>query len=190
MRSLRQSPAQGAGLVYENSPDHTTTTQTFKVMNKKSGNKDKAKKAAKGASIRPHPDIARALAHASAAHRRINALVRHLQASHAAAAALAAAAPPADSCTLDTVDEVEAVVIAALQLRFPHIAIESKTKLGDSGLGMTPEAQAVLLPGMMRDATSDGGCQTRLGSGSYRKMSTVQDIIDAIWADLQDKCDL
>jgi hypothetical protein len=42
----------------------------------------------------------------------------------------------------------------------------------------------------MMEATDDGGCETRLGSDDYRPMKTVQDIIDGIWEDLKDKCDL
>jgi hypothetical protein len=91
-------------------------------------------------------------------------------------------------CTLDTREEVEAVVIAALQLRYPHFEITSATKLEDTVGG--PDARAAFLPGWMIEATIDGGCRTRLGSDDYRPMKTVKDIVDKIWEDLKDKCDL
>jgi hypothetical protein len=91
-------------------------------------------------------------------------------------------------CSLDTKDEVEAIVVAYLQIRYPHYRITPATKLDDT-VG-DAEARATLLPGWMMEATSDGGCETRLGSEDYRVMSTVQDIIDKIWDDLKDKCNL
>ena len=103
--------------------------------------------------------------------------------------AAAAKAPQTEHCTLDSKGKVEAVVVAALQIRYPHIAIKSSTKL-DGDLGMDEEARAAILPGWMREATRRGGCETRLGSNAYRKMKAVQDITDAIWKDLQKKCNL
>ena len=96
---------------------------------------------------------------------------------------------PSPHCTLDTKEKVAAVVIAALQLRFPDIEITPTTKLDDD-LGLDGDAAATLLPGMMRQATRDGGCETRLGSEAYRSLKTVQDIVDAIREDLKDKCNL
>jgi len=92
------------------------------------------------------------------------------------------------NCRLDTEAKVEAVVIGALQLRYPHYKITPKTKL-DETVG-DEDARATLLPGWMMEATDDGGCETRLGSEDYRPMKTVQDIVDGIWEDLKDKCDL
>jgi hypothetical protein len=101
----------------------------------------------------------------------------------------AAKAPQTEHCTLDSKGKVEAVVVAALQIRYPHIPIKPSTKLDDD-LGMDEEARAAILPGWMREATRRGGCETRLGSNAYRRTKTVQDIIDAIWNDLQKKCNL
>ena len=92
-------------------------------------------------------------------------------------------------CRLNTAEKVAAVVIGAIQLRFPRQLITPKTTIDDD-LGLDGDAAATLFPGMMRQATRDGGCETRLGSGSYRPLKTVQDIIDAIWKDLKDKCNL
>jgi hypothetical protein len=92
-------------------------------------------------------------------------------------------------CTLDTQQKVQVVVIAALQIRYPHKTIKTTTKLDDE-LGMDAEARAAILPGWMREATRRGRCETRLGSGAYRTMTTVRNIIDGIWKDLQKKCSL
>jgi hypothetical protein len=91
----------------------------------------------------------------------------------------------AGGCTLNTKQKVEAVVIAALQIRFPSQPIQTTTKLDDD-LGMDSDAAATLLPGMMMDAVEGYGCHSRLGSDDYGAMKTVQGIIDAIWSDLQD----
>jgi hypothetical protein len=96
---------------------------------------------------------------------------------------------PSPKCTLDTEKKVEAVVIAEIQVHFPKKKVTAGTKIDDD-LGLDPEGAATLLPGWMIQATHDGGCETRLGSESYRSMEMVQDIIDAIWADLKDKCKL
>jgi acyl carrier protein len=77
-------------------------------------------------------------------------------------------------------------VIAALQIRFPTQPIQTTTKLDDD-LGMDSDAAATLLPGMMMGAVEGYGCHSRLGSDDYSSMGTVQDIIDAIWDDLQDR---
>lgn len=99
------------------------------------------------------------------------------------------AGAPGEHCTLDSKEKVQAVVVAAIQIRYPHVTIKPATKL-DEDLGMDEEARAAILPGWMREATRRGGCETRLGSGAYRRTKTVQNIIDAIWKDLQTKCNL
>ncbi len=94
------------------------------------------------------------------------------------------------ACTLDTRDEVQVVVIARMQIDWPEIEITPQTKLGDGGLGMDGDAKGDYFYPAMRRATRDGGCQTRLSPADYADFKTVKDVIDGIWEDLQDKCNL
>jgi hypothetical protein len=92
-------------------------------------------------------------------------------------------------CTLDTEEEVEVVIIAMFQIKFPSVTITPETEL-ESDLDMDEDARATFLPIWVRTATESGGCRSRVGPGTMRACKTVQDVIDAVWEDLQDKCDL